>query len=165
MKDAYAKVGNNANKSAASGKTIYDRKVRFTALKPGDRVLVRNLCERGGPGKLRSYWEEQIHEVVEQKGELPIFVVRPEHSLRGRSRILHRNLLLPCDYLPAQKTDQDFSKTTEQKKKKENKHDVLDSESDDDTEYQGLSPAEIAMTDLTVSDGLLPLARKNKKQP
>lgn len=152
MKDAYAKAGNNSNKSAALGKTIYDRKVRFTSLKPGDRVLVRNLRERGGPGKLRSYWEEQIHEVVEQKGELPIFVVRPEHSLRGRTRVLHRNLLLPCDYLPAQKTDQDFPKTIEQKKKKENKHDVLDSESDDDTEYQGLSPAEIAMTDLTVSD-------------
>jgi hypothetical protein len=55
MKDAYAKAISNASKAASAGKSNYDRKVRFTVLEPSYRVLVRNLTERGGPGKLRSY--------------------------------------------------------------------------------------------------------------
>ncbi len=161
MKDAYAKATSNSSKAAISGKKIYDRKVRFTLLKPGDRVLVRNLCERGAPGKLRSYWENQIYEVVEQKGALPIFVIKPEGNAKGRSRVLHRNLLLPCDFLP-QDSSEDIEPVTrtEKRKSKPKEHDNTrrtmhsdsDSESDDEIEYQGLSPAEIATANSTERD-------------
>ena len=77
MREAYALATKNS-KSATDGKKQYDRKVRFSILKPGDRVLVRNLSERGGPGKLRSFWEQQIHIVVKQNGDLPVYEVRPE---------------------------------------------------------------------------------------
>ena len=60
MKDAYAKAGNNSSKSANSGKTIYDRNVNFTALKPGDRVSVRNISEREALGNLHPYWADRI---------------------------------------------------------------------------------------------------------
>lgn len=63
-------------------------------------MLIKNLTPRGGPGKLRNYWEEQIHTVVRQMGsDLPIYELRPEQG-KGRSRVLHRNLLMPCDHLP-----------------------------------------------------------------
>ena len=101
MKEAYSLALKNASKSATDGKQQYDRKVRFSKLQPGDRVLVRNLSERGGPGKLRSYWEQQIHVVIEQRGDLPIYKVNPEGQ-PGKSRVLHRNLLLPCDFLAAE---------------------------------------------------------------
>ena len=90
--------GRISPKSADDGKKQYDGKVRYSSLQPGDRVLVRNLSERIGPGKLRSHWEQEVHLIVQQKGNLPVYEVTPE-GRKGRSRILHRNLLLPCDFL------------------------------------------------------------------
>ena len=99
MKEAYSLAAKNNLQSTVAGKKQYDKKVRFSSLQPGDRVLVRNLSERGGLGKLRSYWEQQIHVVIGQRGNLPVYEVRPERQT-GKPRVLHRNLLLPCAFLP-----------------------------------------------------------------
>lgn len=100
MQEAHEIARENAGKAAVRSKKNYDRKLRSTTLYPGDRVLVRNLTPRGGTGKLRNHWEETIHTVVRRmKEDLPIYEVKPEVG-KGRSRILHRNLLLSCDLLP-----------------------------------------------------------------
>lgn len=100
MQEAYAIARGNAHKVAQRNKKNYDARVRSTVLDPGDRVLVRNLTPRGGTGKLRNHWEDTVHIVVRQVGkDMPIYELRPENG-KGRSRVMHRNLLLPCDYLP-----------------------------------------------------------------
>lgn len=72
-----------------------------------DLQLIRNLTPRGGPGKIRSYWEDQVHVVKQRKhAESPIYDVRPE-SGKGKGRVIHRNLLLPCDFLPLEKENPD----------------------------------------------------------
>ena len=73
---------------------------RSSVLFPGDRVLVRNMSERGGTGKLRSFWEEKVHTVLESFGEKPVlYKVQAENDSNGRTRNLHRNMLMLCDDL------------------------------------------------------------------
>ena len=59
------------------------------------------IRERGGPGKLRSYWELEIYAVTQKRKDMPVYEVQPE-SGNGRTRVLHRNLLLPCSFLPVE---------------------------------------------------------------
>ena len=150
MKEAYALASQNMSKSAGDGQKQYDRKVRFSNLQPGDRVLVRNLSERGGPGKLRSHWEKRVHIVVEQKGGLPVYEVTPEGQ-GGKSRILHRNLLLPCDFLLVDPTEPVSQRTQERRRKsvpveqreQEAHQPDCHGDSGDEGELHALSPTEL----------------------
>ena len=100
MTEAYELAGKTSSKVGARAKQRHERFVRSSVLLPSDKVLVRSLGERDGPGKLRSHWEDRVHEVVSRKGDdSPVYEVKPEAG-SGGSRILHRNLLLPCNDLP-----------------------------------------------------------------
>ena len=118
--------------------------MRFSTLKPGDRVLVRNLSELGGPSKLRSFWEQQIHIVVKQNGDLLLYEVRPEGQA-GKPRVLHRNLLLPCDFLPSDSREiiQERRATPINVRSQERSHDCSISESDNEEEFPGMSPTDL----------------------
>ena len=117
MKEAYTIAAEKAGISTAAGRDGYNKKVRTSDLKPGDRVLVQNVLERGGPGKLRSFWEDQVYVVMNRRDPLnAVYEVRPELQ-PGRTRTLHRNLLLPCPFLPCEeKLDTTKSKKTLDKK-------------------------------------------------
>ena len=70
------------------------------ALKQRDRVLIRNMSEKGGTGKMRSFWEERVHVVVENiNNENITYKVKPERDTDGRIRVLHRKMLLQCNDL------------------------------------------------------------------
>ena len=103
MREAYKTAAENSKKAASYNKSHHDKRIYGTALEPGDRVLVRNLRERGGSGKRRNYWEEKVHVVIDRRKESLVYVLKAEDG-SGIERILHRNVLLPCDLLPFEGT-------------------------------------------------------------
>lgn len=114
-------------------------------LQPGDRVLIRNLTPRGGPGKIKSFWENQVYKVKERKGDnSPICQVSPENG-NGRDGVVHQNLLLPCDHLPLEqpsiKTSQPQRDSQSPAKKKMGPHlkrlQQQGSVSNSDDDYEG----------------------------
>lgn len=76
MTEAFRIANENSKLSSARGKSYYDQKMKGVVLHPG--VLVRNLSEWGGFGKLRSYWEKVIYLVKEQFADNPVYIVHPE---------------------------------------------------------------------------------------
>lgn len=140
MEEAYEIARECAQKSADRSKKNFDGKVRSTTLQPGDRVLVKNLTPRGGPGKLRNFWEENIHVVVRQMGgELPVYEVKPEKG-KGRSRVLHRNLLMPCDHLPLENAPPAKVRRKRALEKSQTSHVESDDESEDEFNLHYVQP-------------------------
>ncbi|RXN09433.1 Retrovirus-related Pol poly from transposon [Labeo rohita] len=93
MAEAYRIAAQSSKQRSLRNKEYYDQKASCIILRSGDRVLVRNLSQRGGPGKLRSYWEPTIYVVKEQLGDNFVYKVHPEKDER-KIRTLHRNHLL-----------------------------------------------------------------------
>lgn len=140
MQEAYKIASKTAEKEALRGKKYYDKKVQGVELWPGNRVLLRNLSERGGPGKLRSHWEDCVYTVIRRNSpDGPVYEIRPEKG--GQSRVVHRNLLLPCDSLPVEKPGKEkgqIQKRKHQAKGRERPEQGSnpDSDSDEDLGYE-----------------------------
>ena len=61
--------------------------------------MVRNLTPRGGPGKLRLYWELKIAEVVFSRYKNNVTYKIKCKSYPNKIRVLHRNILMPVNHL------------------------------------------------------------------
>ena len=118
MKKAYEIASEVSGKVARRNKEQYDKKAGAAMLEEGDRVLVRNLREKGGPGKLRAQWEGKAYRVKERRGDGPVYVVQSEKG--GEERVLHRNHLLPIG-MNVRMEEPEVSKEKDSKKGKVNK--------------------------------------------
>lgn len=102
LKESYEVASRNAQKMAEKNKIRFDKHVTNSSLEVGDRVLVRNVRIRG-KHKLADRWESEVYVVVKRVPDLPVYTVRPE-TKDGPLRTLHRDLLLPCGFLPVSET-------------------------------------------------------------
>ncbi len=99
LEESYSLASHRALKSGERNKIRFDKLVTNSSLEVHDRVLVRNVRLRG-KHKLADKWESEVYVVVKRAGDLPVYTVRPE-TRDGPLRTLHRDLLLPCGFLPA----------------------------------------------------------------
>ena len=77
----------------------YDRNIRGAVVEQGDRVLVKIVAHEG-KHKIADRWEDNAYTVLKQPNtEIPLYVVQREDGI-GPKRTLHRNLLLPINFLP-----------------------------------------------------------------
>lgn len=98
LKESYSLAEKHSRKTEERNKVRFDKRVRAAELFEGDRVLVRNVNIRG-KHKLADRWERKVHVVAKRIKDSPVYVVKPETG-EGPHRTLHRDLLLPCGFLP-----------------------------------------------------------------
>lgn len=93
MSEAYKIASETVQRNPQRGEKQYGKKVCRIVLEPGDTVLVRNMSEREGPRKCRSYRKTNSMLLSGKK-------VNAFHYTKLHQKI---NLLLPCTYLPMNK--------------------------------------------------------------
>jgi transposase InsO family protein len=145
MTEAYNIAKERCDKVKSHAEDVWKRRKMANKLHPGDRVLVRNKRETGGPGKLRSCWESNVFVVKEDKENGVVYEVE-NLSRRNDIRTLHRNMLLPCDMLeespvttdqptPTKQTIRRSTRTERQNNPPEERQPVDDTSSDEDEFY------------------------------
>lgn len=86
-------VGKQLKRHAA----LYNRKLKGAPVDVADRVLLANKGERG-KRKLSDRWENSLYIVVDKNAETNTFKI--ENSSTGQVKIVHRNLIMPVNFLP-----------------------------------------------------------------
>lgn len=76
---------------------LYNRKVKGCSLAVGDRVLVANRGERGRR-KVADKWESSPYEVMVVYPDINVYRIRS--IISDKVRVVHRNFLLPVNFLP-----------------------------------------------------------------
>ena len=82
-----------AKSQQARHRELYDQKCRGAELELGDLVLVKQTAWKGSH-KILDRWESGEYQVVGQSiPGVPVYTVKSVAG--GRTRVLHRNVLLP----------------------------------------------------------------------
>ncbi|XP_077091870.1 protein NYNRIN-like [Siphateles boraxobius] len=81
----------------------YNRKVKGTCLNIGDRVLLSNKSERGKK-KLADKWDPTVYTVKDRNLQTNIYKLIDEE---GKSKVVHRNLILDISFLPIEPPQDD----------------------------------------------------------
>ena len=106
MKEAYELATRSSEQQQERDQNRCDKRKGLGPLEEGDRVLVKNK-DTGGPGKLRSFWEKDVYEILSQKGgpDSVVYDIRKIGNKENRVRTVHRNMLMSCSNLPLQENE------------------------------------------------------------
>ncbi|KAG8003754.1 hypothetical protein GBF38_007721 [Nibea albiflora] len=134
LSQAYAQASQASHQAKGQQKKYYDRRAKSQAFNPGDRVLVK-VCHVEGRQKLGDKWEPQPYIVVKKQPNTPVYVVRSENG--NTERVVHRNLLTQCMFLPVEQAGGMTSGEVEA--------DAEESTEIEDTEDSGEQAGEVTM--------------------
>ena len=93
LRFAHKKAKQEAGRQQARHKGLFDKRCKGAELDIGDLVLVRKTAWKG-KHKIQDRWESNEYQVIGQPNSgIPVYKV--ESVAGGRTRVLHRNQLLP----------------------------------------------------------------------
>ena len=99
MQQAFEIVREHTNRSRGENERQYNKKARGVEIVEGDRVLLKNDNEKGGTGKLKTYWEKGVYVVVKKHTDLPVYTIKREDGSSKTDKVVHRNNLMLCNSL------------------------------------------------------------------
>ena len=130
LKYSYRVAAEESRKNAVKNKDYFDQNVKFSKLEIGDKVLVRKVGFKE-KHKLADKWDKDVFVISDiPNAEIPVYVVKREDG-KGPTRTLHRNFLLPFNFIPINPIS---SSVSEQAPKKQQFHTPVTSSSDDSSE-------------------------------
>lgn len=97
LKHAVTIASETAGKQLKRHTDLYNRKLKGAPVDVGDRVLLANKGERG-KRKLSDRWESSLYIVIGKNSETNTFKI--ENSSTGQVKTVHRNLIMPVNFLP-----------------------------------------------------------------
>lgn len=168
LQESYTLAADRARKRGEQNKTRFDAKVRTAELVTGDRVLVRNVNIRG-KHKLADRWERRIHVVVKRINGGPVYMVKPERG-NGPHRTLHRDLLLPCGFLPVDAGSEQETETKVLRRRSQRNREATDQEMDQSEQEENPSDEEDGyweerVIEVTTKPPIMQLAGDETRQP
>ncbi|KAK7881633.1 hypothetical protein WMY93_030042 [Mugilogobius chulae] len=102
LKEAMLVAQEHVKKEQQRHAVLYNRKVRGANIDIGDQVLLANKKERG-KRKLADKWESTIYTVMDVNRETHTYKI--SDNTNGRVKIVHRNLIMPVNFLPVELCD------------------------------------------------------------
>jgi transposase InsO family protein len=120
MDEAFQLAARSSKKVDDGNKKRYDARARSVEIEIGDRVVVQNR-NKGGTGKLNSYWNPDVYVVVGKRDDIPVYDLREYRDVSTRMasgtkpskiRRLHRNLLKKVNEMREPENDQQPSLAT-----------------------------------------------------
>jgi hypothetical protein len=142
---AHRLANDSSQTSHISNKKRYDKSIRGAVVGVGDQVLVRNIPTEEGKHKLADRWEEVPYVVLEQPDEnIPVYKIKQTET--GKTRVLHRNMLLPFSVSQEPKRDerevttQDTTKSPVSSKPSKESQPELEDSSEEDDSYWVVNP-------------------------
>lgn len=105
LQRAYKIASEVSDKNHLRNKRLYDKTIKCQLLDIGDRVLLKNLGQKG-KHKLQDRWSTIPYVVVEKLPNIPVYRVKPEHG-KGNLKTLHRDHILPIGQLVRMPKEED----------------------------------------------------------
>lgn len=97
LREAVKIAQSNTTEAQRKQTREYDKRVKGIPLEVGDHVLLANRKDRG-KGKLADLWDSTMHVITWKDSSLHIY--RVEDPTTKKSRVVHRNFILPVNFLP-----------------------------------------------------------------
>lgn len=97
LREAVKIAQSNTTEAQKKQAREYNKRIKGVPLEVGDHVLLANRKDRG-KGKLADLWDSSVHVITWR--DLSVHIYRVENPTTKKSKVVHRNFILPVNFLP-----------------------------------------------------------------